>query len=72
MTVFRILMVILGVVLLAPGLCFLTFGAGFATSMGGPYFDATSLLIVLAMLAIGGLICWGAVLLIINYIKPRR
>ena len=62
----RILAVIFGVLLLLPGLCFLGFGVLFASSgfhaggMGG---------FGLIELVIGGLITWGAVLMIINYSK---
>ncbi|HZY50172.1 MAG TPA: hypothetical protein VFE64_10370 [Devosia sp.] len=61
----RVLAVIFGVLLLLPGLCFLGFGASFTFSGYG--MTAFGLL----ELAIGGLITWGAVLLIINYSKPR-
>jgi len=64
----RVLAVIFGILLLLPGLCFLGFGGMFVTSgfsaggMGG--FGLVELLI-------GGLITWGALLLIINFSKPR-
>ena len=59
----RILAVILGILLLLPGLCFLGFGLFFAVQGHGiaPF--------GLIELGIGGLITWGAVLLIINYSK---
>jgi len=61
----RVLAVIFGVLLLLPGLCFLGFGSSFTFSGDG--MTAFGLL----ELAVGGLITWGAVLLIINYSKPR-
>jgi hypothetical protein len=58
----RVLAVIFGILLLLPGLCFLGFGFTFAV-------DRYSWPFGLIELAIGGLITWGAVLLIINYSK---
>jgi hypothetical protein len=58
----RVLAVIFGVLLLLPGLCFLGFGLNFATSRGAE-------MIGLIELGVGGLITWGAVLIIINYSK---
>lgn len=68
--ILRALAVILGLLLLAPGLCFLGFGGTFLASMFS-YFDSSGLVFALVLLAIGALITWGAVLLIINYSKPR-
>ena len=61
----RVLAVIFGVLLLLPGLCFLGFGVGFTFAGYGltPF--------GLVELVIGGLITWGAVLMIINYSRPR-
>jgi len=61
----RVLAVIFGVLLLLPGLCFLGFGVTFAfNGYGMTGFG-------LIELVIGGLITWGAVLLIVNYSKGR-
>ena len=60
----RVLAVLFGILLLLPGLCFLGFGVFFVANRGGWIFG-------LIELGIGGLITWGAVLLIINYSKPR-
>ncbi len=59
----RVLAVIFGILLLLPGLCFLGFGLIFTVQGRGiaPF--------GLIELGIGGLITWGAVLLIINYSK---
>jgi hypothetical protein len=58
----RVLAVIFGILLLLPGLCFLGFGVTFVVGRGTAPFG-------LIELGIGGLITWGAVLLIINYSK---
>jgi hypothetical protein len=70
-TFVRVLMVIFGIALLAPGLCFLGFGGTFLTQMFN-YFDAAGLAFSLVLFGIGVLITWGAVLLIINYSKPGK
>ena len=59
----RVLAVIFGILLLLPGLCFLGFGAIFTINNAWQF--------GLLELAIGGLITWGAALLIINYSKPK-
>lgn len=59
----RVLAIIFGILLLFPGLCFLGFGVVFTLSGNG----MTGIGLVEAV--IGGLVTWGAVLLIINYSK---
>lgn len=60
----RVVGVILGVLLLLPGLCFLGFGGTFV-------FNNYTWTFGVIELVVGGLITWGAVLMIINYSKPR-
>ena len=66
----RVLMVIFGVLLLLPGLCFLGFGGMFAFN-GVTYPQSGLGGIGFIELVIGGLVTWGAVLLIINYSQPK-
>jgi len=67
----RVVAVIFGVLLLLPGLCFLGFGGTFTLS-GVQYPQSGLAIIGLVEVLIGGLITWGAVLMIINYSKPRQ
>jgi hypothetical protein len=55
----KIVAIILGILLILPGLCFLAFGVGFAFSGGGGMTEIGAVEIV-----VGGLITWGAVALL--------